>query len=319
MSPRSRHAPLPAASNNYKGPRTSVPRHQALPQSSMSFSSATLDPDMLNIDNNYFLSSSTSRSRHYDPSWTASSGSGPAVDDFLAVSGYDSLSQSGSYPIAMMQNTDAMDVTYGLTSGGSLARHAPLDTMNQVSGLTPPMDMDMDNYASFMDFDPESSLMDGSYLPNFGPARLSTPPPEEFIQTIFNEEYPSRHRRNTNTMYGPTYCEDLGESKLQSYRLGRTDTRMSCRLTFANHSATRHSAALPRLIRPSSDRSDTSSSRSDSSDSPSQEDSLDRVKARNDPRYDAKPDKDGYYRCPYNNNPDKCNNHKATKQKCIYS
>ena len=55
----------------------------------------------------------------------------------------------------------------------------------------------------------------------------------------------------------------------------------------------------------------------DSPDSP-KDDSSDRVKARNNPLYNAKPDKDGLYRCPFTKRADKCN-HQPTKQKCIYS
>lgn len=38
---------------------------------------------------------------------------------------------------------------------------------------------------------------------------------------------------------------------------------------------------------------------------------------RNDPRYDAKPDKDGFYHCPFTGT-EGCT-HQATKQKCIYA
>ena len=219
MSPRSRHAPLPAATTApYNGYRTSVPRHQALPQSDVCFSSATLDQDMMNA--NYSLSSGNG-SRHYDASaWNASSNSGPSVDDFLPVSGYDSLSLSGSCdPISMMSTTDAMDVTYGLTSTGTLSRHAPLDATSQVSGLTP--NMMMDDYA-FMDFDQETSFMDGEYLTGFSSNRALTPPSEEYL------DYKLASLRHQHTV-----CEDLGVSKLQPYRLGYTGRRIGRRLTYS--------------------------------------------------------------------------------------
>lgn len=45
---------------------------------------------------------------------------------------------------------------------------------------------------------------------------------------------------------------------------------------------------------------------------------MERIKnnPRNDPRYEEKADKNGFYHCPYA--ADGCN-HKPTKQKCIYA
>lgn len=301
MSPMSRHAPQSAADYSYHGYR-SVPRHQALPQSDVCFSSATLDPDMMNM--NYSLSSATSGSRHYsNPSWSASSNSGPTVDDFLPVSAYDSLSLSGScYPMSMIPASDAMDVTNDLAAGESLSRHAALDP-----------NMIMDDY-SLMDLDQEAAIMDG-YLADYGSGRYLTPPPEEFLQRCFNNDNHGRHSRATGIKHEPTVCEDLGVSKLQSYRLGSCCDIVGCRLTHLTHS--RHSA--PRPIRPSSERTEAHSSRRDSVESRhSAKEDHDKVKARNDPRYDAKPDSDGLYHCPFNKGADKCN-HRATKQKCIYS
>lgn len=88
-------------------------------------------------------------------------------------------------------------------------------------------------------------------------------------------------------------CEYLGESSLQFSR----------------------AAVRPRQIRCASTRSPPSST----TGSPT-ETNIGRVKVnpRNDPRYDAKPDKDGYYHCPYAKGPEVCT-HKPTKQKCIYA
>ena len=301
MSSKSRHASRSAAHDPYIASRNAVPRHQALPQSDMCFASATLDADMMNI--NYSLSSAARGSRHYtNPAWNASSGAGPAVDDYLPVSGYDSMSLSGScYPMSMMPTPDAMDVTYGLAAGETMSRHAVLDP-----------NMMIDDY-SFMDFDQESAFMDG-YLADYGSSRYLTPPPEECLHRYFDHGNQGRHMKPE-----PTVCENLGVSKLQAYRLGCSCTRYGRRLTHSTHSASRHSAGQPRPIRPSSERTEAHSSRRDSLDSRhSTKEDHDKVKARNDPRYDAKPDRNGLYHCPFNKGADKCN-HQATKQKCIYS
>jgi hypothetical protein len=315
MSQRSRHAPLPAASNTFHGSRNTLPRHAPIPQSDVCFSSVTLDPDM--IDPNFSLSSSTAGSRHYDPSsWNSGAGRVPRVDDFLPTSGYDSMSLSGTcFPMQMMPTAiDAMDITFDVVAGEPLSRHAPLDTDSQSCGYNP--DIGMDDY-SFVEFNQDNTVMDGSYYSDFGFNRSPTPPPEEFLQAIFdNQGAAGRHAKHE-----PTVCENLGLSKLQSYRLGYHEVGVGCRLTECTRSASRHCIPQPRPIRPSSERTETQSTDYDSMESlqSPKDDHLDKVKARNDPLYDAKPSKDGWYRCPWvKDSTSKCN-HKPTKQKCIYS
>lgn len=316
MPSRSRHAPLPAANPTYSGYGNTVPRHPAMPRSDVCFSSATLDPELL--DSHFSLSSSANGSRHLVSSWNSGSGSFPGVDEYLSVSGYDSMNLSGPcFPIQMMSTTgDAMDVTYGLTAGAPLSRHMTLDTSSQCSGLSA-SDMMMDDY-SYMDLNTGNSLMDGSYLAAYGP-QSDTPPPEEELQKYFDEHAcPDRHDRFSTMYQDATECENLGVSKLQAYRLGHRSRRGKRGLTRLILSASRHNAQ-PRAIRPSSERSDTQSTGSESLDSQSpKDDHLDKVKARNDPLYEAKPDKDGLYHCPFTKTADKCN-HSPTKQKCIYS
>jgi hypothetical protein len=226
MSRRSRHDPLPAASTTYHGYRNTVPRYQALPQSEICFSAATLDPDMMNA--NFSLSSSSSGSRHYDvPSWSTTSGPGTRLDDLLPVSGYDSMSLSGTcYPVSMMPTTDAMDVTFDLATGETLSRHAQLNTTSQVSGLAA-TNMMMDD-SSFADYYQDTALMDGAYLPEFGSRGPHTPPDEDDIQR-FLDSHPDYGRHSAMT-YEPTICEDLGVSKLQPYRLGHRQPQVGCRL-----------------------------------------------------------------------------------------
>lgn len=220
--------------------------------------------------------------------------------------------------MSMMSTTsDAMDVTYGLTTGEPLSRHTSLDTSSQTSGLSA-SDLMMDDY-SFVDLNAGNSLMDGAYFTVFGP-QSDTPPPEEELQKYFDDQgSPGRHDRFSNMHQDATVCENLGVSKLQAYRLEHRNGRKRCRLTSIARSASRHNTVQPRAIRPSSERTDSQSTGSDSLDSHSpREDHLDKVKARNDPLYDAKPDKDGLYHCPFTKRADKCN-HSPTKQKCIYS
>lgn len=74
----------------------------------------------------------------------------------------------------------------------------------------------------------------------------------------------------------------------------------------------------PRPIRSASERSNLSQATMAPQDIQyTRNDRADKVKARNDPRYDIGPDKDGYYHCPMVS--DGSCNHKPTKQKCIYA
>jgi hypothetical protein len=92
-------------------------------------------------------------------------------------------------------------------------------------------------------------------------------------------------------------CEYLGISKLQA------------------HSRLSKQPRQPRAIRPSNERAVPQDSEDE--DSLARDDSSDKVKARSDPLYDMKPDRDGFYHCPKK---DESNcNHQPTKQKCIFA
>jgi hypothetical protein len=319
MSPRSRHAPLPAAQPTYPTFGSSVPRHMALPQSEMCLSSANLGSTVVNP--NYTLTSSANGSRHQPSGWSSSSGSVPGVDDYSPVSGYDSMSLSGtSFPMTMIPTTcDNMDISYGVTSA-AMPRYYPMDAP-QLTGLSD-SDMMMEDYSYMDPSSTDNFLVDQAYYGDIGSQSSPTPPPEDTFQgyTQF-QGLIHRHDSFASSIEEPTVCENLGVSKLQAYnRLDCRRLRLRCRLIKWPNSTSRHNNAQPRPIRPSSERTSTRSSGSDyedSLDSP-KDDSSDRVKARNNPLYNAKPDKDGLYRCPFTKRADKCN-HQPTKQKCIYS
>ena len=55
----------------------------------------------------------------------------------------------------------------------------------------------------------------------------------------------------------------------------------------------------------------------DASSPQSRDDAGDKVKARSDPLYEMKPDKDGFYHCPKKTESNCA--HKPTKQKCIFA
>ena len=318
MSPKSsRHAAVPASSSNaYHGYRSSETR-QPLSQSDLYFSSAIPDTDMMNT--NYSLSSARG-SRHSDTSsWSSTSGYVPRLDDYPLVSGYDSMSLSGTcFPMTMMPNSDAMDVAYDFADGDMLSRNAHLDAASQMSGLAGSNMMDA---YPFMDLDQETAFIPANYFPTVGSGQWGppTPPSDDEFEKHSNQGYPGRHSKYAPVKDESTMCEDLGPSKLQSYRLGSPICVGEGRLTPVIRSASRQ-IAQPRAIRPSSERSETHSTGHGSTDSrhSPNEDHLDKVKARNDPLYDRKPDKNGLYHCPFNKKADKCN-HEPTKQKCIYS
>ncbi|KIX04064.1 uncharacterized protein Z518_07617 [Rhinocladiella mackenziei CBS 650.93] len=179
---------------------------------------------------------------------------------------------------------------------------------------------------------PSYMLVDGSvYNPgmmsNFSPDlpwhRVFTPPPEEYVQEVLPhhflsaqsfEEEPCQSDREI-AMYGANTIP-----KPPSYRSDCLKSTNPLPLLIADPSSTpRRSLVQPRPIRSASERSDSSSEQSTSTVEPrnSKEDSFDKVKARSDPLYEAKADKDGLYHCPMFKEA-KCT-HKPTKQKCIYN
>lgn len=215
MSPKSRHAPLPAAHNTYHPYGQTTPRRMAIPSSDVCFSSVSLDPAL--TSSHYSLTSSTNGSRHSNPVWNSSPGSVPGVDDYLPLTGYDSMGLSGSeFPMTIMPTTsDAMDIPYGVATGQSSSRHLPLDTP-MLSGLDS-TDMMMNDY-SFMGPNPAETFLDSAYY-DMGSHQSLTPPPEEYLQRFFDFPCSTGRHDNFATMKEePTVCENLGASnKLQAY------------------------------------------------------------------------------------------------------
>lgn len=113
-------------------------------------------------------------------------------------------------------------------------------------------------------------------------------------------------------------CEYLGVSKLQFARSGpplpAIDSRNVLTLTRTIPRLAQH-----RPIRSASERNYASPISGSPEHPYAKDEPIEKAKnnPRNDPRYDAKPDKDGYYHCPFTRE-GTCT-HKPTKQKCIYA
>lgn len=109
-----------------------------------------------------------------------------------------------------------------------------------------------------------------------------------------------------------TECEYLGVSALQFARSYCSSFRANIHVLTLSRPLPRNSQ--PRPIRSASERTPPSSASGSPKDEPIERT---RNNPRSDRRYDAKPDADGYYHCPYAAS-ENCN-HKPTKQKCIYA
>ena len=157
MSPRSRHPPLQAASKPSHGSRSSVPRHQAVPDSSsMSFAKSSLNSSVMH--SHYALTSNTSGSRHQHDLWSTGSNRMPKDTDLLPLNGYESVHCIDPYSTNMMTTSDPMELQYNLAASEALSRHAvsaatvpgagdimmndflPLDFVSCESMLQDPMD-----------------------------------------------------------------------------------------------------------------------------------------------------------------------------------
>lgn len=149
-----------------------------------------------------------------------------------------------------------------------------------------------------------------------------TPPPEDYVQEVLPhhflsaEHFQDEHCRMDKDV---PLCEGNDMSKPSPYRSDRSKFLPRSSTNVGLVSLQRRSLVQPRPIRSASERSDTiGMPRHLPTEirTPSDEPFGDRVKARSDPLYDAKPDKDGWYHCPMYKET-KCV-HKPTKQKCIF-
>lgn len=194
MSPRSRHSPLQAASKPSHGSRSTVPRHQAVPDSSaMSFAKSSLNSEVMH--SHYALTSSTSGSRHQHDAWNTASNRMPKDTDLLPLNGYESMHYIDPYSTNMMTTSDPMEIQYNLAAGENLSRHA-------VSAATVPGagDIMMNDFMS-LDFVNCDAMLQDQMDTSSWPYGLPSPPRDD---ELFQDQ---------------AIVEDLGPSKLLPYRL----------------------------------------------------------------------------------------------------
>lgn len=115
-----------------------------------------------------------------------------------------------------------------------------------------------------------------------------------------------------------TECEYIGPAKFPYSRLIHFPSTIRVMTDTYCSAPIRHSQ--PRPIRSASERSPISPSSGSPYPRLAKDDHMERVKhnPRNDPRYEEKADKDGYFHCPYASTAEGCS-HRPTKQKCIYA
>lgn len=135
-----------------------------------------------------------------------------------------------------------------------------------------------------------------------------TPP---HMLDMFDNVYPSEPAMETE-------CELIGPAKLPYSRLICFPPAVRLLTDTCCSAPVRH--GQPRPIRSASERSPVSPSSGSSYPHLAKDDHMERVKhnPRNDPRYEEKADKDGYFHCPYASTQEGCS-HRPTKQKCIYA
>lgn len=336
MPTNSRHSPSNMANVKVTGSKSQTPR--TMPRTRHepgSFATATMRDDYCN--SNFSLSSYPGSRRSYGSyDWNDTADSFPGDDDYLfhtdPLSGFDSLSVSSSnYMMPVLSGAGALDTdaTYDMLASNALSRHAPMVsgvaypshqaptlTQDLLPGVYNPMEANFCN--QFMD--------DGSGLRTTAwHDRMLTPPPEPFVQAALPTQIllssQDLYDDHSQLLEDDNICEHLGPSKLLPYRSGHFEisprrTTLLTQMDFSGPS--RHNPVHPRPIRSASERSDTQYSGSDTSESKSsKDDNVDKVKARSNPLYDARPDKDGWYHCPMVDDY-KCS-HKPTRQKCVYA
>ncbi|EXJ82608.1 hypothetical protein A1O3_06421 [Capronia epimyces CBS 606.96] len=150
-----------------------------------------------------------------------------------------------------------------------------------------------------------SGMMNNFFSPDLSwQNRVLTPPPEDYVQEILPHSFLSAQDYEPEPYQGDRNLAAFGTNvtpKSPSYRVAQ------------------RSPVQPRPIRSASERSDSSGEHATVHvEAPAlRDDTVDKVKARSDPLYDTKADKDGWYHCPMFIEA-KCA-HKPTKQRCIYN
>ncbi|EHY60356.1 hypothetical protein ABEF92_005880 [Exophiala dermatitidis] len=275
-----------------------------------------------------YASSSWAPGRH------SSSGTGPLStgsysdsDDYVVVTSsamaYPSLSISESpYNMPMMSSMSGFDsdpayefLTDDVVSGTSAADLKLAQTNYQGQGQT--QDLMEPSYISMDSVDSSSLYMPG-VMNNFYSSDLSwqnrilTPPPEDYVQEILPQHF----------LTAQDYQSDLCQhNRTLSAHNETIATRKS---SSSSSSSTRRSLPQPRPLRSASERSDSTTGdyctrMSEAELEVSRDEQVDKLKARSNPLYDAKPDRDGWYRCPLVKEAKCAHKHKPTKQRCIYN
>lgn len=299
---------------------------------SMDFSSATLADDFAAC--NFSLTSSAGSSR-YSGSTTGgpSSCSYSDSDDYLlsasAMSYSPSNATGNTYGLAGTSSLGVFDndPVYEFLTDDVMSGNNSTD-MNLVSPSYPGQDQTQDLLTSYLPMD-VLSLYSPGMMTNFSstelswPTRALTPPPEAYVQEVLPhhhflsaQDFQDESCR-TNQDIASYAANDMSKALDQrSERPSLPQSRLV--LMQMQCSAARRSMFQPRPIRSASERSDsfTGPITSSTETRASRDEPLDKVKARSDPLYEAKADKDGWYHCPMFKKL-KCT-HKPTKQKCIY-
>ncbi|KAI1612863.1 hypothetical protein EDD36DRAFT_465010 [Exophiala viscosa] len=284
---------------------------------SMAFDYSNRDDDFANP--NFSLASSSTGSRRYAASESSdiSPGFYSGNDDYsLPTSSamvYSSLSVPDStytVPVASSLSGFDTDLTSQFLANDALIANDHT-AMSYFSSLYPGQAQNQDILnPGYMPMEVpmyHSGAMNSHYSTdmswlNQGPL---TPPPEDYVQEVLPHHFMSAEH------FQDEHCRmDKDVSIYDSNDMSRS----------SSYSLPRKNLIQPRPIRSASERSDFTGQPSNyqtenriSRDEPQG----DRVKARSDPLYEARPDKSGWYHCPMYKET-KCI-HKPTKQKCIYN
>ncbi|KIW14082.1 hypothetical protein PV08_06863 [Exophiala spinifera] len=303
----------------------------------MAFTSASVD-DFINP--NFTLASTCASTRHrYPGQHDAVLPSGYLDSDDFMISSTSAM----SYPSVTAPETSyPLSVTSSLSGYDADPAYDEFLTEDALSGNNF-VDMNLVSSSQYPGQIQSQDIMNHGYVPSdlssYSPGMLNnsyptemplangplTPPPEEQVhQELFHQHYVSTQgfledpyqANEDSSLYRAS-----ATSKPTAYRSAHSVT-MALRL--ANpllRSIPKRIVIQPRPIRSALERDGTTSdSGSSSTDTRfSHEDpSGDKAKVRNNPLYDAKPDEDGYFRCPMVKE-HQCKSHKPTKQKCIYN
>lgn len=292
MSQRQRQSPVSGYPSTF---RSSIPRttQEVLQEFEASFSSQMPTEDM----RNFSLTSSPSRQQHFSAYMPGDFESWPSMDDPLSLRSLPLSSAS------MMSHTGPLS---NISPPESLLDGSEISMIAGSSGKPSPVYNGADlSMGPMYGPEPEYDLLGAPYL-DWQPQQLpTTPPPESYLKAQLEDQYMSSEE--------PTICEYLGVSSVQAYRFGHRRQRSKAR----TNAVSKPRRSQPRPLRPSNERTSSMDSTEDSSSTGTRDESADKVKARSDPLYDMKPDKDGLYHCPKKTEGN-CN-HKPTKQKCIFA